>query len=568
MPTTEPELGNRFTNRPTTNVVRPALLGAAVAFLVLAQSWPVITSLLYRLEMPIMEWGRLPYTIFYSGCIWLGLGCIALGDVERFNTVRKVIAVAVTAYVFSALAAATAFAWLDFAGRNMELRVPGPIENFFQLFSPFDSSSVGLRAVLNLWAVLTPGALIAGITLVAGLYRWNSIQPIRIESLPFLLLVATAGCAAFLLGSASAERLSYTISGEIDPADIGWTVLPVVALGSLGAWATLEWRRASTPPHPSSSTEAVNIEKTLSSASRTSILVLVLLYLGISHTSAYAKRMAELVEARKAFASDVLYAFFRKDETHFSKGGSSFRTDRTLTSTTLSAESSGLFLGVPWADVKVIQYPGDSQYVVEVTRKLPQEKWSVRQYHQPFDKGTETRQVADRYGITHDSTDDAMKLYPRIETQLRAADVSFPGSGISLDLTSFAFVVPVVVFATLVLFGHWLKELTRGYHAGAEIQWVLVAAKDGIVGLVARLWLIAIITGPWVLSIVFVEAVALTLRTKGTLNTLLLEGVSSLYVGMVLILLIISTNTAARTLIELRRLLQAQKRAPSPAIDT
>jgi hypothetical protein len=62
-----------------------------------------------------------------------------------------------------------------------------------------------------------------------------------------------------------------------------------------------------------------------------------------------------------------------------------------------------------------------------------------------------------------------------------------------------------------------------------------------------------------VLSIVFVEAVALTLRTKGTLNTFALEGVSSIYVGMVLIMLATSTKTAAHTLIGLRRLVRARK---------
>ncbi len=88
-------------------------------------------------------------------------------------------------------------------------------------------------------------------------------------------------------------------------------------------------------------------------------------------------------------------------------------------------------------------------------------------------------------------------MYPRIETQLRAADVSFPGAGISLDLTSFAFVIPVVVFATLVLFGQWRRELTHVYHTGAELGWVLVDARTGIVGMVARIWLIAIVVGPW-----------------------------------------------------------------------
>jgi hypothetical protein len=270
-----------------------------------------------------------------------------------------------------------------------------------------------------------------------------------------------------------------------------------------------------------------------------------LVYLGIFQTLAYSKRTAELIEARKAFTSDVLYKFF-------ANGGNLLATRTSADGTLL--ESSSSFLGVAWADVEIIQYPTDKKYVVQVTRELSGEKWSVHQYHQPFDKGTATQEVADRYGIAHEGVDDALKLYPRIETQLRSADVSFPGAGISLDLTSFAFVVPVIVFATLTLFGHWLNRVIRDYRKGGELQWVLVDARGGIVGLVARLWLIAIVAGPWVLSVVFVEAVALTLRTKGTLNTLALETASSLYVVFVLITLAISTKAAAQALVELRSL--------------
>jgi hypothetical protein len=154
-------------------------------------------------------------------------------------------------------------------------------------------------------------------------------QPTHVESSPSCFSSPRPAVRHSCSESASAEGLSYAISGEIDPADIGWPVLPVVALGSLSDWITLTWCRADTETtHASSSSEAVNAEKTLSSASQTSILILVLLYLGISQTSAYVKRMVELVEAREAFASDVLYAFF-------SKGGA-------LTSTSSSSDGKPL----------------------------------------------------------------------------------------------------------------------------------------------------------------------------------------------------------------------------------
>ena len=58
-----------------------------------------------------------------------------------------------------------------------------------------------------IWIALTPGALIAGIALAAASRPWSQHQLVHLESLPFLLLVATAGCAAFLFGSGSAANL-------------------------------------------------------------------------------------------------------------------------------------------------------------------------------------------------------------------------------------------------------------------------------------------------------------------------------------------------------------------------
>ena len=121
--------------------------------------------------------------------------------------------------------------------------------------------------------------------------------------------------------------------------------------------------------------------------------------------------------------------------------------------------------------------------------------------------------------------------------------------------------VPLVVLATLVLFEYWLVRIIGSYHKGTELQWVLVDAQGGLVGVVALLWVVAILAGPWVLGVVFVEAVGLTLRTKGALNTLALEGAASLYVGVVLIMLAIATMSAARTLIALRRLARARREA-------
>jgi hypothetical protein len=518
------------------------LWGCAIPAILLlfAEAFPFISEPLLDFTIPPLDWSRLPYAVFFSFCICLGLSCPHLGGSASYPTARKLIALITAAYSLSALAAATALAWIDFAGRDINSDLPSTFQKFFDRHSPLSPLSIGF------WIPITLGALVALIGLIGAGYRRDLRNPLSLE---LLILLATAGCAAFLLGSTSAEGISYAISGEIDPADIGWPVLPVIALGSLSAWVTTKFITQSQPsPRMTPAGESVNIENALSSASRTSVLLLILLYLGISQTSTYTSRTAELVEARKGFASDALYIFF--------KGGETLDATRQPDGTLL--ESNGVLTNVPWAEVTIVQYPKDDRYVVEVTRRLTKEKWSVRQYHQSFDTGNATQQVADRYGIPYEAADNGIRIYPRIEAQLRATEVTFPGTGISLGLTSFALLVPVVIFATLVLFGHWVRTAVMYYNHSAS-EWILIDADEGLVGLVARGWLAAIAVGPWLLAFFFVQAVALTLRSKGTLNTLPLEGIASVYVALIMIILLMSTASAIKSLVVLRALARARR---------
>ncbi len=525
---------SRSIGKPPASEIGPGLLGgcaAAAALLLLVQGWPYITPFLHNFEIPPTDRGRLPYTILYSACLCAGLSCISFSNSRRLSMIRKVVALVVAAYAFSALAGAAAFAWIDFAARNGDGVFPEPIQHFFAAHPINDPSDIGLWVI---WVALTPGALIAGIALAAASHQCEFTSVRSFEVPAILASRHNGGLRRFLVRKRKRRepvprgfRFDRCRRYGMARASGRGARLPR-CLGHAGT----AWRERATS-HP--------IIVARGSEHREHFVVgradvssrLVLLYLGISQTSAYANHMAELVDARKAFGADILYAFFSK--------GSTLTTTTTSTDGKLLTSSSAVS-GVPWADVNIVQYPGDQQYVVEITRKPSQEKWSVRQYHQPFDKGIATQLIADQYGIPYQSADDATKIYPRIETQLRAADVSLRGAGISLDLTRFAFVMPIVVFATLVLFGHWLKELTRVYHKGAELQWVLVEASDGIVGMVARIWLVAIVVGPWLLGVVLVEAMALTMRTRGMLNTPALEGVFSIYLGVVLIMLTVSTK--------------------------
>jgi hypothetical protein len=534
----------RKTRPLVSRLTLPWSYAIAAILLLLVEACAFVSKPLFDFEIPTMEWSRLPSAVFFSFSICIGLSCTHLGGPGFFPNARKLIALITAAYSIAALAAATAFAWLDFAGRDVTSNLPMALQDFLKEHSPLDPFGIGF------WAPITLGALVALIGLMGAGYRRDPLQPFGVEFPILLVLLATAGCAAFVLGSASAERLSYALSGEIDPADIGWPVLPVTALGSLSAWIITRFMtRNQTPPRTTLAGETVNIEKALPAASKTSVLVLILLYLGISQTATYANRMAELVEAREGFAADALYVFFKE-------GGTLNATRQSPDGKPL--ESTGVLTRVPWADVMIVQYPGDERYIVQVTRKPTREKWSVGQYHQSFDTGKATQQVADRYGIRYEAADDGIRIYPRIEAQLRATEVTFPGTGVSLGLTSFAFLVPVVIFATLILFGHWVRAAIM-YYDNSSVQWILIDADKGLVGLVARGWLAAIAVGPWLLSILFVQAVALTLRSKGTLNTLPLEGIASVYVALIMTMLLTSTASALRALLTLRALVRARR---------
>jgi hypothetical protein len=489
-------------------------------------------------ELPfIMEWSRLPYAMFFSAVICAGLSFPSFRIPKIPTVVRNFVALIVASYSISALAAAMLFAWLDFTGRDVKLNLWSPVQTFLnQHPMPLSPFSVAL------WVCLTPGAVAVLTGLLCTAYRRGFRQPFGVEFLILPISLATIGCAAFLIGSAGAERLSYAFT-LVDPADFGWPMLPVLMLGSFGAWVVTTLTSRSRPTVPArTSADSATLGAAISSASGSALLILVLLYLGVSQTASYANRMTELVEARKAFASDVLYAFFKD-------GGA-----LTLVETSSDGKllwNWDVFTKVPWADVTISQYPGDDRYVVEVVRKLTEETWSALQYHQSFDTGNATQQVADRYGFRYETSDDAIKIYPRLEAQLQATDVSFPGIGISLDLTSFTLVMPIVVSACLILLGHWARTASRSYNH-SRLQWILIDADNGLVGLVARCWLVAIGVGPWLLAILFIQAIALMLRSKGTLNTIALDGAASLYVVLTMSMLVVATMSAVKALVALR----------------
>ena len=130
--------------------------------------------------------------------------------------------------------------------------------------------------------------------------------------------------------------------------------------------------------------------------------------------------------------------------------------------------------------------------------------------------------------------------------------MAFPGTGLSLNLSSFTLLVPFIVFAALVLLQYRARTALT-YYSRTKVPLIILHARRGLAGTLARLWLSAIAIGPYLLSILVVQAVALTLRARGgTVNTLSLDAIATGYVLAVLVMLITSTRSAVKTLLALR----------------
>jgi hypothetical protein len=535
-------------SREMVPISRFALLvgyGAAVFALLLVEACDLITEPLVEFRAPTFEFRNLPIPLFFAALICAGLCCADLRCRKPFSVLGPAVAYITATYVMSVLALSVFAAWIDFTNRvggyrELGFTLPKALEDFFDRHDPLNPFGLGF------WALMTPPALVA-LPIIIGLFRCRNGNARRLtERLAVVILSAAAGCGAFLLGSVIAETRFPT--SLLDVGLIAFSTLPVVVLGAL---STLVTRRLFMPPEPRKARPTphgkIDLGKVLSSASQTSVVTLLLLYLGISQISGYANQVSELIEAREAFAFDVVNA----SVLDFNSSASD-SNGRLISKT-------AILTSIPWGDVSVIQDPRDTVwYWVEVAEALTKEKWSARSNHQPGDAANHTKEIADREGVAYKDSENAIKIYPRIEKQLRAKEVAFPDTGLSLNLSSFTLLVPFVVFAALVLLGDRARAALHDY-ARPDDPWILLDADRGLTGLLAWLWLGALAFGPWLLAVLVVETTALMLRAKGAHETFLLDGIATAYIALVLVLLLVSACSATKNLLMLRSLARESK---------
>src|SRR5208337_4701586 len=104
------------------------------------------------------------------------------------------------------------------------------------------------------------------------------------------------------------------------------------------------------------------------------------------------------------------------------------------------------------------------------------EGWIVRLYGPLRPPSTaRTRELAERAGVHVDKDDTYINIFPRLEKDLLSKEVQFPGTGISLNLSAFAFLAPCVIFATLVILDFRVKN-ALGSSTPLTGSWILLEA--------------------------------------------------------------------------------------------
>jgi hypothetical protein len=270
--------------------------------------------------------------------------------------------------------------------------------------------------------------------------------------------------------------------------------------------------------------------------------------LSINQITGYVQRTCRLIDAREAFAQDVL----DRNSAKTSQDVSVTRDGWTYTVRRIP--------GILWGEVNVIDERRSSRpYTVEVTEGLRQghaepsaEKWAMHLYGAtngavPPER---TRENAEREGIHAEKDETYLQLFPRVERELRSKEAEFPGTGVSLHLGTFAFLAPFAVFGTLVVLDFRIRSALQVSSSDAD-SWILLDARSGLAGFLAHLWLAAIAVGPWLLSILVVDAVSLFIRAEGIRSVLPLV-LAGGYVVFVIVILLSSTTSVLLGLGSLR----------------
>jgi hypothetical protein len=152
-------------------------------------------------------------------------------------------------------------------------------------------------------------------------------------------------------------------------------------------------------------------------------------------------------------------------------------------------------------------------------------------------------------GIHFDANEDPVRIFPRIESELRTTQIALPGTSLSLGIKSFVYCLPWVLFAGSVVLRYRIDAISS---VPASVEpWIIADARAGLPGLLALLWLGLLCFGPWVLSVLLVDILSLELQARGPLD---LSGsfLLSSYAIIIIVILIASSKSLLLGVLRLR----------------
>jgi hypothetical protein len=282
-------------------------------------------------------------------------------------------------------------------------------------------------------------------------------------------------------------------------------------------------------------------EPYIDSAKTVASLLLVIAYFGISQAVVHASDLDAAVDARSAFAADLVRTYlssfqpfqdWRKAEGRSAESDQIYQwlekhlvpripTDIPWVETAnvkVGSKANGLFSSdlSYFFVVEVREYRSDHPWVsnanIDVTKIATGEA-------QPFD----TVREAVRSGVETKKGEDFAALYLRTENALLRKTVALPASGFSFPAGEVVSVSFLVVFVMLVLLQDRVRNVFRDPDLGRGAPWLILDAEGRLARILSQLWTLGLFVGPWILGILTVRVSALEIRSNGSTSFLIFD---------------------------------------------
>jgi hypothetical protein len=324
----------------------------------------------------------------------------------------------------------------------------------------------------------------------------------------------------------------------------------------------------------------------IASARTLALLLSVIAYFGYTQATAHATRLDYVIAARQAFSEDLVRRYTNGLTEFQGWLASPASGDLDTTFEWLRQYLKESYPEpIPWArSVKVkaagVRNPSllDSfsrgiRFAVEVEEYSDDRKWTswvtvnfFSLYH--FVNPTQESQsptgvaatggrlwtIAVRGGFKPEREEDFIALYPRLESDLLAKEITLPTSGFSFRVSQVVWVCTLVAFVLLLLIRDRVRNVFRDPELGWGEPWLVLDARGWIGRRLAQLWIAGLFAGPWLITVATTRVAALSLRANGSISDLWQDLALTLLLSAMVILSGWASLAATSDILRLRRL--------------